>query len=127
MSFGEYISGINYKVLDERTMRGSAGIMLLLGIIAYINGFILRDFIVITYISGFLVLNFMIGLFINPKFSPTVLISRIFVRKQNFFPIGAIQKKFAWSLGLGYPLQYLSYHFFFYKMRPTLILYACFV
>ncbi len=100
-SFGEYHEESAYKVLDERAMRGSAGIMLLLAIIASINGFILKEYIVIPYIVGFLVLNFLIGLVINPKFSPTVFIARLFVWKQNFLPIGAIQKKFAWSLGLG--------------------------
>ena len=100
ISFGEYIEGTNFKVLDERRMRASAGIMLLLGLIAFINGFILRDFIIIPYIAGFLVLNFIIGIFINPKFSPTLFIGYLFVRKQSPLPIGAIQKKFAWSLGL---------------------------
>lgn len=101
ISFGEFIDGRGYKVLDERRMRASAGIMLLLGLIAFINGFILRSFIVIPYISGFLMLNFLIGIFINPKFSPTIFIGYLFVRKQSSLPIGAIQKKFAWSLGLG--------------------------
>jgi len=75
--------------------------MLLLGLIAFINAFILQKFIVIPYIAGFLMLNFIIGIFINPKFSPTLLIAYIFVHKQSPLPIGAIQKKFAWSLGLG--------------------------
>lgn len=100
ISFGEYIDGKSYKVLDERKMRASAGIMLLLGIIASINGFILQKFVAVNYISGFLLVNFFIGVFINPKFSPTVLIGSIFVRKQSPLPIGAVQKKFAWSLGL---------------------------
>lgn len=100
ISFGEYIEGKSFKVLDERKMRASAGIMLLLGIIAFINGFILQNFIAINYISGFLLVNFFIGVFINPKFSPTVLIGSLFVRKQSPLPIGAVQKKFAWSLGL---------------------------
>ena len=104
ISFGEYIEGRNYKVLDERRMRASAGIMLLLGLIAFINGFLLRNFIVIPYIAGFLMLNFVIGIFINPKFSPTLLLGYLFVRKQSPLPIGAIQKKFAWSLGLGLSL-----------------------
>jgi hypothetical protein len=98
-SFGEYIEGKSFKVLDERKMRGSAGIMFLSGIIAFINGFILQNYIAITYISGFLLANFAIGLFVNPKFSPTVFISALFVRKQSPLPIGAVQKKFAWSLG----------------------------
>lgn len=108
VSFGEYIEGKNYKVLDERRMRASAGIMLLLGLIAFINGFILQNFIVIPFLAGFLMLNFMIGIFINPKFSPTVFIAYLIVRKQSPLPIGAIQKKFAWSLGLGLSLVIFS-------------------
>ena len=100
ISFGEYIEGRNYKVLDERIVRGSAGIMLFLALIAFVNGFVLQDYIVIPYISGFLILNFLIGIFINPKVSPTMFLSWVFVRKQSPLPIGAIQKKFAWSLGL---------------------------
>ncbi|MBK6606311.1 MAG: DUF4395 domain-containing protein [Leptospiraceae bacterium] len=100
ISFGEYTNGKSYKVLDERQMRGSAGIMLLLATIAFINGFIIKRYEVLPYISGFLVLNFLIGLFINPKFAPTVFISYMFVQKQSPLFIGAIQKRFAWSLGL---------------------------
>lgn len=100
ISFGEYKNDSAFKVLEERNMRASAGIMMLLGLIAFINGFILNNFIVITYISGFLTLNFLIGLFINPKFSPTMFLGWLFVRKQSPLYIGAIQKKFAWSLGL---------------------------
>lgn len=99
-SFGEYTNGSKFKVLDERAMRASAGIMLFLGIIASINAFIFQKYIVVPYISGFLMLNFMIGIFINPKFSPTLFLGRLIVRKQSPLPIGAIQKKFAWSLGL---------------------------
>jgi len=101
ISFGEFSNEKGYKVLDERRMRGSAAIMFLLGIIAFINGFILSKYAVIPYITGFLMINFMIGIFINPKFSPTVLVSYFFTRNQSALPIGAIQKKFAWSLGLG--------------------------
>lgn len=100
-SFGEFQEGTKYKVLDERVMRASAGIMLLLAMVAFSNGFLLQRFEVIPYIAGFLVLNFGIGIFINPKFSPTVLLGTFMVRNQSPLPIGAIQKKFAWSLGLG--------------------------
>jgi hypothetical protein len=100
ISFGEYVEDKSFKVIDERRMRASAGIMLLLGAIASINGFILNKYAIIPYFSGFLVLNFLIGVFINPKFSPTLLLAYIFVRKQSPLPIGAVQKRFAWSLGL---------------------------
>lgn len=100
-SFGEYIEGRNYKVLNERVVRGSSGIMLLIGFIAFIYGFILNEYIVLPYLIGFLAFSFFVTVFINPKFSPTVFISWLMVRKQSPLPIGAIQKRFAWSLGLG--------------------------
>ncbi len=99
-SFGEYKEGLPYKVLDERVMRASSGIMFLVGLIASINGFVLDKYAIIPYTVGFLVLNFMIGLFINPKFSPTILLASKIVKNQSAQPIGAVQKKFAWSLGL---------------------------
>lgn len=99
-SFGEYTEGKSFKVLNERVVRGSSGIMLLIGFIAFIYGFIVQEYIVLPYLSGFLAFSFLVAVFINPKFSPTVFISWVFVRKQSSLPIGAIQKKFAWSLGL---------------------------
>lgn len=99
-TFGEYQEGIPYKVLDERELRASAGIMLALAVIAFINGFILQNYIAITYISGFMMLNFVIGLFINPKYAPTIVIAKGAVSKQTPLYIGAIQKQFAWGMGL---------------------------
>ncbi len=115
ISFGEYIEGKSFKVLDERRMRASAGVMLFLGIIASVNAFILQNYIVVTYISGFLMLNFMIGVFINPKFSPTVIIGYLVTYNQSPLPIGAIQKKFAWSLGLTLAATIFVLSFFLLK------------
>jgi cation transporter-like permease len=94
------VDGINYKVLNERQVRASSGIMFLFGLIASINGIILQNYSVIPYISGFLLLSFAVAVFINPRYSPTMLIGYFFVRKQTPLYIGAVQKKFAWSLGL---------------------------
>jgi len=100
MAFGELKEGRDYRTVDERQMRASAGIMFLLGLIAFINGFLLQRYHVIPYISGFLLVNFLIGLFISPKFSPTIILAKFITANQSELPIGAIQKKFAWSLGL---------------------------
>ena len=43
----------------------------------------------------------MIRIFVNPKFSPILIIGRFFVSNQKPEYAGAPQKKFAWSLGLG--------------------------
>ena len=99
-SFGEYIEGRSFKVLNERVVRGASGIMLLVGIIAFIYGFIVQQYEVLPWLSGFMALNFFIGVFINPKFAPVTFLSWIIVRKQSPLHIGAVQKRFAWSLGL---------------------------
>lgn len=98
-SFGNSVPEKSFKVLNERVVRGSSGVMLLIGFIAFINGFILKNYIVLPYISGILLFSFLISVFVNPKFSPTVFIAWLFVRKQSPIQIGAIQKRFAWSLG----------------------------
>ncbi|MCV6607889.1 MAG: DUF4395 domain-containing protein [Campylobacterales bacterium] len=99
--FGENIEGIGYKVVDERVMRGSAGILLLLGMIAFVNGFVIKNYDVLPYITGFFVINFFIGVFINLNYAPTIYLAKDFVEDQEPLHIGAIQKHFAWSLGLG--------------------------
>ena len=115
ISFGTFNPDLGYKVLNERVMRASAGIMLLLGFIAFTYAFILNEYIVVSYISGFLMLNFLIGIFINPRYSPTIFIGNLFVRNQSVLPIGAIQKKFAWSLGLILSVIIFSLSFFLLK------------
>ena len=100
ISFGNNKEGISFKVLEERNMRASGGLMFLLGLIAFNNVFFLQNYEVVLYVSGFLMLNFIIGIFINPKFAPTLFLSWLLVRKQSPIYIGAIQKRFAWSLGL---------------------------
>ena len=101
MAFGNTIDGIGFRVLDERAIRASAGLMFLLGLVASINGFVLNRYEVVPYISGFLAINFIIGIFINANYAPTYLLARLIVRNQTPIYIGAIQKRFAWSLGLG--------------------------
>ncbi|GAF05217.1 DUF4395 domain-containing protein [Saccharicrinis fermentans] len=98
-SFGEYIEGRSFKVLNERVVRGNSGIMLLLGFFAFVNAFVIKNYTVLPYISGFLLFNFLVAILINPKFAPTVFISWLLVRKQSPLYIGAVQKRFAWSLG----------------------------
>lgn len=100
MQFGDLADGRPYRTVDERAVRASSGIMLAVGVFGLVNGFVLRNFAVIPYVAGFLLLNFAIGLFLDPNFAPTMFVGRFMVRKQTQLPIGALQKRFAWSLGL---------------------------
>ena len=99
VEFGETIEGKSFKVLNERQVRGASGVMFLLGLIAFVNGFVMQQYVIIPYISGVLAISFLIAILINPKFSPPMFIAHLFVRNQAMLPIGAVQKRFAWTLG----------------------------
>ncbi|PJB33956.1 MAG: hypothetical protein CO108_29600 [Deltaproteobacteria bacterium CG_4_9_14_3_um_filter_63_12] len=98
--FGESVPGLPYKTVDERVMRGSAGIMLVLAAIAMVNGFVLQNYIAVTTVSAFLMGNFLIGVGVNLRFAPTIIAAKWMVQGQTPIPIGAVQKRFAWFLGL---------------------------
>ncbi len=98
--FGDQISGKSFRVLDEIQLRINAGILFTFALFAMYNGIRLRNFEIIPYITGAMALNFTIGLFINPNYAPSMLLAKIFAFKRTPKYIGAIQKQFAWGLGL---------------------------
>ena len=100
VNFGEFVDGISYKVLNEREVRASAGIMFIMGLVAVVAGLFFDNYKPIPYVSGFMMFSFFISVFLNPKFAPSNMIARLIVSKQDPIYIGAVQKRFAWSLGL---------------------------
>ena len=100
IKFGEEVEGYNIPVLNEREIRAAAGILFLatfisLMFIAFKNNFLPIKFVIIFFFTDFL-----IRVFINPKFSPTLILGRLVVRNQNPEYVGAKQKKFAWIIGV---------------------------
>lgn len=98
--FGEKVEGYNIPVLNEREVRGAAGIffiILLLAVtqIAYTQNFTMLKVAVV----GFL-LDFIIRVLVNPKFAPSMILGRLMVKNQTPEYVGAPQKKFAWMIGL---------------------------
>ncbi len=114
-SFGKTVEGFDYKVLNEREVRGISGILFFLGIIAFIQAFILKNFAVLPYISGILLFHFLISILVNPNFSPVTLLSKLFTRKQTPIYIGAVQKRFAWALGSILSLTIFTISLILYK------------
>jgi hypothetical protein len=100
MSFGIFIEGKKFRVVDERVMRLNALFILILAGTAFYNGFELNNFAVLPFIVGAIWLNFIVGLFINSNYSPTVALANLILGDEIKKPIGAIQKQFAWGLGL---------------------------
>lgn len=98
--FGEEVKGYNIPVLNEREIRASAGILFLGIFISLILIMAGQNFVPIKYMITLFLFDFIIRVFINPKFSPILIISRWIVRNQTPEYVGAKQKKFAWIIGI---------------------------
>lgn len=97
--FGEQIEGYEVRVLNERAVRASAGILFFLAIIAFMNAFLLGNFQPTrVFVVAFLI-DFTIRIFINPLYAPSLIVGQWFVRKQQPEYVGAPQKRFAWAIG----------------------------
>jgi hypothetical protein len=105
--FGETISGYEVPVLNEREIRAAAGILLLFAMIAFANAWFTGNFRPTRiFVIAFLV-DFTIRIFINPKYSPSMIAGRFAVRKQAPEWTGAPQKRFAWAIGFALALAML--------------------
>src|SRR3954468_15220598 len=100
IQFGENVEGYNIPVLNEREIRASAGILFLATFISLMLILFKNNFLPIKYVLTIFLTDFIIRVFINPKFSPTLIIARLIVGKQVPEYVGAQQKKFAWIIGI---------------------------
>lgn len=100
IQFGENVKGFGIPVLNEREIRAAAGIMFLATFISLMLILFKVNFVPIKYIITVFLVDFSIRLFVNPKFSPILIIGRLIVSNQNPEYVGAAQKKFAWYIGL---------------------------
>ena len=99
-SFGEKVPEYDMKVLNEREVRASAGILFLFAMISFLNSWLIGDFTITKIFVVIFLIDFSIRVLINPKYAPTLIIGRFFVRHQKVEYIGAPQKRFAWLIGL---------------------------
>lgn len=100
IKFGEDVDGYEIPVLNEREIRAAAGILFVFAFLSVLLAAMKGNFVLLKYfILGFL-FDFIIRLFISPKYSPTLIIGRLIVRRQVPEYVGAAQKKFAWVIGL---------------------------
>ena len=100
IKFGEDVEGYNIPVLNEREVRASAGILFLFVFMSLMLIIFKQNFLLIKYVITLFLIDFIVRVFINPKYSPTLIIGRLIVGRQNPEYVGALQKKFAWIIGL---------------------------
>ncbi len=106
--FGYEVDGFDQRVINEREARAAAGILFAFGMLSFLNSFMLGNFVFTQYFVGVFMVDFFIRV-INPKFSPSMLLGRVFIQNQIPEYVGAEQKRFAWSIGLALsiPMFYL--------------------
>ena len=100
IQFGENAEGYYIPVLNEREIRAAAGILFLATFISLMLILFKNNFLPIKYVITIFFTDFIIRVFINPKFSPTLIIGRLIVGNQVPEYVGANQKKFAWIIGI---------------------------
>jgi len=106
-TYGERVVGYDIPVLNEREARAAAGILFVGAFIGLTNGVMLGTAIFSEFFVTFFAVDFTIRI-IQPRYAPSLLLGRLFVKNQKPEYVGAVQKRFAWSLGiiLAYPMFY---------------------
>jgi hypothetical protein len=100
MKFGEDVEGYNIPVLNEREIRAAAGILFVMMFLSIFLAAVKQDFLLLKYATTIFLTDILIRVFINPKYSPTLIIGRLIVSNQTPEYVGAAQKKFAWVIGI---------------------------
>ncbi len=99
INFGEDVPGYDIPVLNEREIRAAAGMLFMLMFIS-IQQAVSGNFTLLKYSVVLFLTDMLIRVLINPKYSPTLILGRLFVRRQTPEYVGARQKKFAWKIGI---------------------------
>ncbi len=98
--FGEDVKGFSIRVLNEREIRAGAGILFVFMFIAILSAIMQGDFLLLKYAVMIFLADMLIRVLVNPRYSPVLILGRFIVRNQMPEYVGAVQKKFAWVIGI---------------------------
>ena len=91
---------ITYPVVNEKAIRVQAGIMAVLASISLAFAQLAQNWVLIKIISLLFFIDFFIKVIIGFRFSLFYRLSNWIVRKKEAEYVGAVQKRFAWTIGL---------------------------
>ncbi len=98
--FGERVEGYTIPVLNEREIRAAAGMLFLATFLSLMFIMFKMQFLPIKYVITLFLTDFLIRVLVNPRYAPTLILARLIVRNQTPEYVGAMQKKFAWVIGI---------------------------
>jgi hypothetical protein len=99
--FGELVEGIDIPVFNERAVRAAAGLLFLFGGAAFATAALTENYQPLRAFGFFFMVDMMLRLFVSVRFTPSMFLGALVVRRQRPEWVGAKQKKLAWGLGLG--------------------------
>jgi len=98
--FGETVAGYDIPVLNEREIRASAGILYFFMFLAWMQVIFKDSFFLIKLVNTIFLTDFIIRVLLSPRYSPSLILGRLIVGDQTPEYVGAVPKKFAWTIGL---------------------------
>jgi len=81
--FGDKIDGYAVRVLNERAVRASAGILFFLALIAFMNAWLVGNFQPTRVFVVLFLVDFTIRIFINPRFAPSLIVGQWVVTSRS--------------------------------------------
>lgn len=97
---GQIVPGYSVPVINERAVRAAAGILFLLGAIAWGTALTMGSLQWLKPFGILFVLDMGVRVTLGDKWSPSMLLGRLAVMGQKPEWVGASQKGYAWWMGL---------------------------
>ncbi len=120
-AYGEKVPGYDVRVLNEREARAAAGILFIGAFLGLTNGVMLGTAKFSEYFVTFFMIDFIIRV-IQPRYSPSLLLGRWFIRNQTPEYVGAVQKRFAWAIGAIIAIPMFYYLVIDFQPNPLKVL-----
>lgn len=98
---GSWRSGFDVPVINEREVRAAAGLLFLAGAIAFGLAAATWTLAPLQPFGVFFMIDMLLRLMVGDRWSPSLALGRLIVRRQQPEWVGAPQKAFAWWLGFG--------------------------
>lgn len=92
--------GDRYGFVDEREVRIATGITLILWLFSFFLTAFKGEFFIPLILVDLMVFDFILKIFVGPQYSLFASFVRLFLKKKDPIWVGAVQKRFAWSIGL---------------------------
>ena len=99
IQFGERVDGYDVAVVNEREVRAAAGIMFVIAFSSFMICQLKLDFVMLKYVITMFLVDMSLRVFVNPSLAPSIILGRLFVRKQIPEYVGIKPKRFAWAIG----------------------------